>query len=113
MSNKSRVTHTWHTRLALPTRSTQHPTFIGIVDADGYSVKSRAISCEIQLVSGPLPMASRLQTQRSKDAPMDFQFTSRPSSHIKPVWAISSESQNTPRKSVFIFHGLVHFPEFT
>ncbi|KAG1777286.1 Di-sulfide bridge nucleocytoplasmic transport domain-containing protein [Suillus placidus] len=37
--------------------------------------------------------------QRSTEAPMDFQFTSRPSSNTKPVWA--NNGLNTPRKRPF------------
>lgn len=37
---------------------------------------------------------------RSTEAPMDFQFTSRPSSNAKPVWATSSEDPSTPKKSM-------------
>ncbi|KAG8220218.1 putative nuclear membrane protein [Butyriboletus roseoflavus] len=39
--------------------------------------------------------------RRSKEAPMDFQFTSRPSSGTKPVWAASPDELNTPRKRPF------------
>ncbi|KAF8446432.1 Di-sulfide bridge nucleocytoplasmic transport domain-containing protein [Boletus edulis BED1] len=38
---------------------------------------------------------------RSKEAPMDFQFTSRPSSGTKPVWATHADEPNTPRKRPF------------
>ncbi|KDQ54960.1 hypothetical protein JAAARDRAFT_160313 [Jaapia argillacea MUCL 33604] len=42
-------------------------------------------------------MAS-LRSHRSTEAPMDFQFTSRPSSNMKPVWAESQDEQSSPRK---------------
>ncbi|KAG9310297.1 nuclear membrane protein [Chiua virens] len=38
---------------------------------------------------------------RSKEVPMDFQFTSRPSSGTKPVWATSTDDPNTHRKRPF------------
>ncbi|KAL4065783.1 Di-sulfide bridge nucleocytoplasmic transport domain-containing protein [Scleroderma yunnanense] len=38
---------------------------------------------------------------RSTEAPMDFQFTSRPSSGTKPVWAEAIEDPSTPRKRPF------------
>jgi len=38
---------------------------------------------------------------RSTEAPMDFQFTSRASSGMKPVWAASPEDPSTPRKRTF------------
>ncbi|KAF8887710.1 Di-sulfide bridge nucleocytoplasmic transport domain-containing protein [Infundibulicybe gibba] len=41
-------------------------------------------------------MSSRLKAERSTEAPMDFQFTNRPSSNVKPVWA--SDDPETPRK---------------
>lgn len=43
-------------------------------------------------------MANRLRSERSKEAPMDFQFTSRPNSGIKPVWASGSQDPQTPQK---------------
>lgn len=43
-------------------------------------------------------MASRLRAGRSTETPMDFEFTSRPSSFAKPVWAASGENPSTPRK---------------
>ncbi|EGN94099.1 hypothetical protein SERLA73DRAFT_188681 [Serpula lacrymans var. lacrymans S7.3] len=46
-------------------------------------------------------MNRRLQNQRSTEAPMDFQFTSRPSSTVRPVWATSDADPNTPRKRPF------------
>ncbi|KAF9229812.1 hypothetical protein BS17DRAFT_771955 [Gyrodon lividus] len=39
--------------------------------------------------------------QRSREAPMDFQFTSRPSSGTKPVWAAPNDDPDTPRKRPF------------
>ncbi|OAX42559.1 hypothetical protein K503DRAFT_733341 [Rhizopogon vinicolor AM-OR11-026] len=45
-------------------------------------------------------MNTRLHTHRSTEAPMDFDFTSRPSSNTKPVWASNSDL-NTPRKRPF------------
>ncbi|KAG0703049.1 Di-sulfide bridge nucleocytoplasmic transport domain-containing protein [Suillus ampliporus] len=45
-------------------------------------------------------MNPRPHAQRSTEAPMDFQFTSRPSSNTKPVWASNSDL-NTPRKRPF------------
>ncbi|KIJ21347.1 hypothetical protein PAXINDRAFT_104352 [Paxillus involutus ATCC 200175] len=39
--------------------------------------------------------------QRSREAPMDFQFTSRPSSGTKPAWATPNDDPNTPRKRPF------------
>ena len=39
--------------------------------------------------------------RRSTEAPMDFQFTSRPSSGTTPVWAASPDESNTPRKRTF------------
>lgn len=44
-------------------------------------------------------MNTHTHAQRSKEAPMDFQFTSRPSSNTKPVWA--NNGMNTPRKRPF------------
>ncbi|KAG1889207.1 Di-sulfide bridge nucleocytoplasmic transport domain-containing protein [Suillus subluteus] len=44
-------------------------------------------------------MNTHTHTQRSTEAPMDFQFTSRPSSNTKPVWA--NNDLNTPRKRPF------------
>ncbi|KZT24672.1 hypothetical protein NEOLEDRAFT_1163117 [Neolentinus lepideus HHB14362 ss-1] len=41
---------------------------------------------------------SLFRSQRSTEAPMDFQFTSRPSSNMKPVWARSEEEGGSPRK---------------
>ncbi|PPQ66767.1 hypothetical protein CVT26_009753 [Gymnopilus dilepis] len=42
-------------------------------------------------------MASRYTfTQRSKEAPMDFQWTNRPS--VKPAWVAASDDPSTPRK---------------
>ncbi|KAG6333965.1 hypothetical protein ID866_5116 [Astraeus odoratus] len=38
---------------------------------------------------------------RSKEVPMDFQFTSRPSSGMKPIWAPSGDDPSTPRKRPF------------
>ncbi|CAL1697024.1 unnamed protein product [Somion occarium] len=40
-------------------------------------------------------MSARL---RSTESPMDFEFTSRPTSNVKPVWAESSGDPSTPRK---------------
>ncbi|KAK7688147.1 hypothetical protein QCA50_008517 [Cerrena zonata] len=40
-------------------------------------------------------MAGRL---RSTESPMDFEFTSRPSSNAKPVWAERNGEPSTPRK---------------
>ncbi|KAI0079088.1 hypothetical protein K474DRAFT_1659577 [Panus rudis PR-1116 ss-1] len=37
-------------------------------------------------------------TPRSTESPMDFEFTSRPTSNVKPVWAESSGDPSTPRK---------------
>ncbi|KAI9566988.1 Di-sulfide bridge nucleocytoplasmic transport domain-containing protein [Boletus coccyginus] len=39
--------------------------------------------------------------RRSKEAPMDFQFTSRPSSDAKPVWVAPADDLDTPRKRPF------------
>ncbi|KAJ6573926.1 Di-sulfide bridge nucleocytoplasmic transport domain-containing protein [Mycena vulgaris] len=39
-------------------------------------------------------MASRLRSHRSTDAPMDFEYTSRP--NTKPIWASSGSSQDDP-----------------
>ncbi|KAF9242358.1 Di-sulfide bridge nucleocytoplasmic transport domain-containing protein [Melanogaster broomeanus] len=36
--------------------------------------------------------------QRSTEAPMDFQFTSRPSNNTKAIWATSNDDTSTPRK---------------
>ncbi|KAG1765420.1 Di-sulfide bridge nucleocytoplasmic transport domain-containing protein [Suillus occidentalis] len=44
-------------------------------------------------------MNTHTHAQRSTEAPMDFQFTSRPSSNTKPVWA--NNNPNTPRKRPF------------
>ena len=42
-------------------------------------------------------MAARFPySQRSKDAPMDYQWTSR--SPVKPVWAAGGDEPSTPRK---------------
>lgn len=41
-------------------------------------------------------MNTHMHAQRSTEAPMDFQFTSRPSSNTKPVWA--NNDSNVPRK---------------
>ena len=38
---------------------------------------------------------------RSTEAPMDFQWTSRPSSGTKPVWATPTNDSNTHRKRTF------------
>ncbi|KAF9263075.1 hypothetical protein L218DRAFT_973249 [Marasmius fiardii PR-910] len=35
---------------------------------------------------------------RSSEAPMDFTYTSRPSSRTKPVWASSGDEKGTPKK---------------
>lgn len=35
---------------------------------------------------------------------MDFMFTDRPSSNVKPVWASSSDELSTPRKRGFSDH---------
>ncbi|KAG1753618.1 Di-sulfide bridge nucleocytoplasmic transport domain-containing protein [Suillus paluster] len=43
---------------------------------------------------------THLHAQRSTEAPMDFQFTSRPSSNTKPVWA-SDDGINPPKKRPF------------
>ncbi|TFK47950.1 hypothetical protein OE88DRAFT_1738079 [Heliocybe sulcata] len=43
-------------------------------------------------------MSRILRSQRSTEAPMDFQFTSRPSSNMKPVWARPEEDSGSPRK---------------
>ncbi|KAG1874088.1 Di-sulfide bridge nucleocytoplasmic transport domain-containing protein [Suillus tomentosus] len=44
-------------------------------------------------------MSTHTHTQRSTEAPMDFQFTSRPSTNTKPVWA--NNGSNAPRKRPF------------
>ncbi|KZT68780.1 hypothetical protein DAEQUDRAFT_670702 [Daedalea quercina L-15889] len=47
-------------------------------------------------------MASRFRTTaRSTETPMDFEFTSRPSSLARPVWASGDEDPSTPRKRPF------------
>ncbi|KAH7907528.1 Di-sulfide bridge nucleocytoplasmic transport domain-containing protein [Hygrophoropsis aurantiaca] len=46
-------------------------------------------------------MNPRLHSHRSSEAPMDFEFTSRPSSHTKSVWATADDDPNTPRKRPF------------
>ncbi|KAJ7293914.1 Di-sulfide bridge nucleocytoplasmic transport domain-containing protein [Mycena rebaudengoi] len=48
-------------------------------------------------------MSRPLRSHRSTEAPMDFEYTSRPSSGSKPVWASSGSSQeqedpSTPKK---------------
>ena len=43
-------------------------------------------------------MPTRLRTNRSTETPMDFEFTSRPSSNTKPAWATAGEDPHTPRK---------------
>ncbi|KAK0506440.1 Di-sulfide bridge nucleocytoplasmic transport domain-containing protein [Armillaria luteobubalina] len=46
-------------------------------------------------------MNSRIfKPQRSTEAPMDFQFTSRPNSNVKPAWAsgAGNEDSSTPKK---------------
>src|SRR4051812_11843056 len=57
-------------------------------------------------------MATRWRGQRSTEAPMDFQFTSRPSSSTKPVWAQSPSTEDdpsTPRKRTHLTtYALVH-----
>ncbi|KAG2069838.1 hypothetical protein BDR04DRAFT_1054882 [Suillus decipiens] len=44
-------------------------------------------------------MNTHTHAQRSTEAPMDFQFTSRPSSNTTPVWA--NNGSNAPRKRPF------------
>jgi len=48
------------------------------------------------------------RSQRSTEAPMDFQFTDRPSSHQSPIWRASSvpaeDDPTTPRKSMHFKH---------
>jgi hypothetical protein len=44
-------------------------------------------------------MAQRLQSERSTEAPMDFQFTSRPSVDMIPVW----KTPATPLKREYPF----------
>src|SRR5262245_2995132 len=53
-------------------------------------------------------MSIRYKSQRSTEAPMDFQFTSRPSSNVKPVWAQSEADLITPRKRIFILCPCFH-----
>ncbi len=43
-------------------------------------------------------MTHRLRADRSTETPMDFEFTSRPSSNTKPVWATSGQDPHTPKK---------------
>ncbi|KAL1940662.1 hypothetical protein VTO73DRAFT_8097 [Trametes versicolor] len=43
-------------------------------------------------------MTHRLRGDRSTETPMDFEFTSRPSSNTKPVWATSGQDPHTPKK---------------
>lgn len=43
-------------------------------------------------------MTHRLRPDRSTETPMDFEFTSRPSSNTKPVWATSGLEPHTPKK---------------
>ncbi|PCH33102.1 hypothetical protein WOLCODRAFT_134900 [Wolfiporia cocos MD-104 SS10] len=43
-------------------------------------------------------MSFKRFTVRSTETPMDFEFTSRPSSLSKPVWATNGEDTNTSRK---------------
>ena len=45
-------------------------------------------------------MANPLRTVRSTESPMDFEFTSRPTTHMKPVWAEGDDDPRTPRKSM-------------
>lgn len=45
----------------------------------------------------PVLMAARFSySQRSKDAPMDYQWTNRNS--VKPAWAAGGDEPSTPRK---------------
>ncbi|KII86452.1 hypothetical protein PLICRDRAFT_44048 [Plicaturopsis crispa FD-325 SS-3] len=46
-------------------------------------------------------MATRLRAGRSTEAPMDLDWTSRPSSNVKPAWAQSENDPSTPRKRTF------------
>jgi hypothetical protein len=49
------------------------------------------------LDSPPALMAARFPySQRSKDAPMDYQWTNR--SPVKPAWAAGGDEPSTPRK---------------
>ncbi|OCH88338.1 hypothetical protein OBBRIDRAFT_758305 [Obba rivulosa] len=43
-------------------------------------------------------MTAAMRGFRSTETPMDFEFTNRPSSSIKPVWASGMEDPSTPRK---------------
>jgi hypothetical protein len=43
-------------------------------------------------------MAQRPRSERSTEAPMDFQFTSRPSVDLVPVW----KSEATPLKREYV-----------
>lgn len=44
-------------------------------------------------------MNSRLVSNRSTEAPMDFEFTSRSTANMKPVWATGAhDDPQTPRK---------------
>jgi len=56
-----------------------------------------------RLVYGSRRSVNTCIMQRSTEAPMDFDFTSRPSSSIKPVWALKNEEPSTPRKRAFSF----------
>ncbi|CDO74815.1 hypothetical protein BN946_scf185001.g63 [Trametes cinnabarina] len=47
-------------------------------------------------------MAFRFRADRSTETPMDFEFTSRPSSNMKPVWAAPTQDPSTtPKKRPF------------